>query len=168
MSNHGNFVVSLGNVCRWLATKAEALGVEIYPGFAATEVLFEENGAVSGVVTGDMGVGKNGEPKDNFTRGIELRAKYTLFAEGARGNLGKQLIAKFSLATSASRRNSAWVEGALAGRAGKHRKGLVQHTRLATRQFNRRRLIPLSPRRQSGVGRVRSPPQLFQSLSVAV
>src|SRR5437868_3777200 len=92
MSNHGNFIVSLGNVCRWLATKAEALGVEIYPGFAATEVLFGTNGAVAGVATGDMGVGKNGEPKDSFTRGMELRAKYTLFAEGARGSLSKQLI----------------------------------------------------------------------------
>src|SRR5262247_733634 len=98
MSNHGNFVVSLGNVCRWLATKAEALGVEIYPGFAAVEVLFDANGAVAGIATGDMGVGKNGEPKDNFTRGMELRAKYTLFGEGARGNLGKQLIARFGLA----------------------------------------------------------------------
>ena len=97
MSNHGNFIVSLGNVCRWLATKAEGLGVEIYPGFAATEVLYDANGAVAGVATGDMGVGKNGEPKDNFTRGMELRAKYTLFAEGARGNLGKQLIAKLAL-----------------------------------------------------------------------
>lgn len=98
MNNHGNYIVSLGNVCRWLATKAEALGVEIYPGFAATEVLYDANGAVAGVATGDMGVGKNGEPKDNFTRGMELRAKYTLFAEGARGNLGKQLIPKFDLA----------------------------------------------------------------------
>src|SRR5258708_5515282 len=98
MSNHGNFIVSLGNVCRWLATKAEGLGIEIYPGFAATEVLYDTNGAVCGVATGDMGIGKNGEPKDNFTRGMELRAKYTLFAEGARGNLGKQLIAKYGLA----------------------------------------------------------------------
>src|SRR5512147_1260879 len=98
MSNHGNFIVSLGNVCRWLATKAEALGVEIYPGFAATEALYDGNGAVAGVATGDMGVGKNGEPKDNFTRGMELRAKYTLFGEGARGNLAKQLMTKFALA----------------------------------------------------------------------
>jgi electron-transferring-flavoprotein dehydrogenase len=96
MSNHGNYIVSLGNVCRWLATKAEALGVEIYPGFAAAEVLFE-NGAVAGIATGDMGIGKNNEPKDGFTRGMELRAKYTLFAEGARGSLSKVLIARFSL-----------------------------------------------------------------------
>src|SRR3974390_2834766 len=97
MSNHGNFIVSLGNVCRWLASKAEAAGVEIYPGFAATEVLFDDKGAVTGVATGDMGIGKNMEPKDNFTRGMDLRAKYTLFAEGARGNLGTQLIARFNL-----------------------------------------------------------------------
>ena len=80
MGNHGNFIVSLGSVCRWLATKAEALGVEIYPGFAASEVLYDGNGAVAGVATGDMGVSKNGAPKDSFTRGMELRAKYTLFA----------------------------------------------------------------------------------------
>src|SRR3954462_10955362 len=98
MSNHGNYIVSLGNVCRWLATKAEALGVEIYPGFAAAEVLYGENGEVVGVATGDMGVAKNREHKDAFTRGMELRAKSTLFAEGARGNLSKQLISRFDLA----------------------------------------------------------------------
>jgi electron-transferring-flavoprotein dehydrogenase len=97
MSNHGNFVVSLGNVCRWLAAKAEALGVEIYPGFAAAEVLFGANGEVQGVATGDMGIGKNGEPKASFTRGMELRGKYTLFAEGARGQLSKVLIARYGL-----------------------------------------------------------------------
>src|SRR3954447_8090192 len=98
MSNHRNFVVSLGNVCRWLATKAEALGVEIYPGFAAAEVRYDPNGAVRGVATGDMGIAKDGHHKDSFTRGMELHAKYTLFAEGARGNLSKMLIARFNLA----------------------------------------------------------------------
>src|SRR3954464_12236122 len=97
MSNHGNFIVSLGNVCRWLATKAEALGVEIYPGFAAAEVLYGERGEVVGVATGDMGIGRKGEHKDAFTRGMELRAKYTLFAEGARGNLSKTLLKRFAL-----------------------------------------------------------------------
>jgi electron-transferring-flavoprotein dehydrogenase len=96
MSNHGNFIVSLGDVCRYLAQKAEKLGVEIYPGFAATEVLFE-NDVVKGVATGDMGVAKDGHHKASFTRGIELRAKYTLFAEGARGSLSKSLIARFGL-----------------------------------------------------------------------
>src|SRR5215470_903158 len=97
MSNHGNYVVSLGNVCRWLAAKAEAAGVEIYPGFAAAEVLFGANGEVLGVATGDMGIGKDRKPKEGFTRGMELRGKYTLFAEGARGNLSKLLIARFGL-----------------------------------------------------------------------
>jgi electron-transferring-flavoprotein dehydrogenase len=97
MRNHGNYVASLGSVCRWLAAKAEALGVEIYPGFAAAEVLFDANGAVAGVATGDMGVGRDGHHKDSFTRGMELRAKYTLFAEGARGSLSKMLIKRFAL-----------------------------------------------------------------------
>src|SRR5438477_878764 len=97
MSNHGNYVVSLGNVCRWLATKAEAVGVEIYPGFAAAEVLFDDNGAVRGVATGDMGIAKDGSHKSSYTRGMELLGKYTLFAEGARGSLTKQLIARFAL-----------------------------------------------------------------------
>src|ERR1700742_1563496 len=97
MSNHGNFVVSLGNVCRWFAGKAEAGGVEIYPGFAANELLYGENGEVVGVATGDMGVGKGGAPKDSFTRGMELRAKYVLLGEGARGELTKTLIARFGL-----------------------------------------------------------------------
>ena len=97
MSNHGNYVASLGNVCRWLAAKAEALGVEIYPGFAASEILTTESGAVAGVATGDMGIGRDGEHKASFTRGIELRAKYTLFAEGARGHLTKRLIHDFNL-----------------------------------------------------------------------
>src|SRR5262249_56222790 len=93
----GNYGVSLGAVCRWLAARAEALGVEIYPGFAAAEVLFDGNGAVAGVATGDMGIGKDGHHKDAFTRGMELRAKYTLFAEGARGSLSKSLVQRFGL-----------------------------------------------------------------------
>src|SRR5215831_13832474 len=97
MNNHGNFIVSLGNVCRWLATKAEQAGVEIYPGFAASEVLYGASGEVVGIATGDMGIGKDGKPKDVFTRGMELRAKYTLFGEGARGQLTKTLIARFGL-----------------------------------------------------------------------
>jgi len=97
MNNHGNFIGSLGALTRWLAARAEALGVEIYPGFAAAEVLYGDHGEVVGVATGDMGVGRDGKPKDSFTRGMELRGKYTLIAEGARGSLAKQLIAKFSL-----------------------------------------------------------------------
>ena len=95
--NHGCYVVSLGNVVRWLAQQAEALGVEIFPGFAAAEVLHDEQGAVRGVATGNMGIGKNGEPGDAFQLGMELVGKYTVFAEGARGHLGKQLIARYRL-----------------------------------------------------------------------
>ncbi len=98
MSNHGCFIGSLGDTCKWLAAKAEALGVEIYPGFAAAEILYGETGAVRGIATGDMGVGKSGEHNASFTRGMELHAKYTLFAEGARGSLTKQLLARFDLA----------------------------------------------------------------------
>ena len=97
MSNHGNYIVSLGDVCRWLGQQAEALGVEIYPGFAGAEVLYNEDGSVKGVATGDMGVGKDGKHKDSYTPGMELHAKYTLIAEGVRGSLAKQLMAKFDL-----------------------------------------------------------------------
>jgi len=97
MSNHGNFVGSLGNVVRFLAQEAEGLGVEIYPGFAGAEILYGDKGEVLGVATGDMGIAKDGRHKDGFTRGMELRGKYTLFAEGARGSLTKQLIAKYAL-----------------------------------------------------------------------
>ncbi|MGP1629192.1 MAG: FAD-dependent oxidoreductase, partial [Giesbergeria sp.] len=95
--NHGNYIVSLGNVTRWLSEQAEALGVEIFPGFAAAEVLYNENGSVKGVATGNMGVGKDHELTGDFQLGMELHAKYTVFAEGARGNLGRQLIARFKL-----------------------------------------------------------------------
>ena len=95
--NHGNYIVSLGAVTRWLATQAESLGVEIFPGFAAAEVLYTDDGKVKGVATGNMGVGKDGTPGDNFQIGMELLGKYTVFAEGARGHLGKQLIARFKL-----------------------------------------------------------------------
>ena len=97
MNNHGNFIGSLGAVTRWLGARAEALGVEIYPGFAGVELLYGDKGEVVGVATGDMGVGRDGEPKSSFTRGMELRGKYVLFGEGARGSLTKQLIAKFGL-----------------------------------------------------------------------
>jgi electron-transferring-flavoprotein dehydrogenase len=95
--NHGNYVISLANVCRWLGQEAESLGVEIFPGFAAAEVLYEDNGAVRGVATGDMGVNRKGEKTDAYQPGIDLYARYTFFAEGCRGNLGKQLESRFSL-----------------------------------------------------------------------
>jgi len=97
MNNHGNYIVSLGEVCRWLAQQAEALGVEIYPGFAAAEVLYNDDGSVKGVATGDMGVAKDGHHKDSFTEGMELLAKYTLIAEGARGSLAKIIMNQFEL-----------------------------------------------------------------------
>ena len=97
MRNHGNFIVSLGDFCRWLAGRAEELGVEIYPGFAGAEVLIDDDGRVAGVATGDMGVGRDGQPGDNYAPGMELRAKYTLFAEGCRGSLTKQVMAMYNL-----------------------------------------------------------------------
>lgn len=97
MHNEGNYIVSLGNVCRWLGEQAEALMVEVYPGFAASEILFHEDGSVKGIATGDMGVGMDGQPKDSYMPGMELHAKYTIFAEGCRGHLGKELISHFKL-----------------------------------------------------------------------
>jgi len=102
MHNDGNYIVSLGNVARWLGEQAEELGVEVFPGFAAAEILYNDDGSVAGVATGDMGIGKDGEKKDSFEHGMELRAKYTVFAEGCRGHLGKQLISKFNLADGKS------------------------------------------------------------------
>ena len=97
MNNHGNYIISLGNFCRWLAEQAEALGVEIYPGFAASEILFHPDGSVKGVATGDMGIGKDGEQTANYTQGIELHAKQTVFSEGSRGSLTKVIFEKFDL-----------------------------------------------------------------------
>ena len=97
MRNHGNYIISLGNFCRWLATQAENLGVEIFPGFSAAEILYDENDQVMGIATGDMGLDKAGAKKDSYMQGMELHAKFTLFAEGCRGHLGKQLISKYQL-----------------------------------------------------------------------
>ena len=129
MDNHGNYIVSLGNVCRWLAEKAEALGVEIYPGFAAAEVLYDDDGRVVGVATGDMGVGRDGEPTANFTRGMELRGKYVLIGEGVRGSLAKELIAKFHLdADSDVPKFGIGIKELWQVDPAKHRPGLVQHS----------------------------------------
>jgi electron-transferring-flavoprotein dehydrogenase len=129
MGNHGNYIVSLGNVARWMAGRAEALGVEIYPGFAAAEVLYGEKGEVVGVATGDMGVSKSGEVKDGFTRGMELRGKYVLFAEGARGSLSKQLIARFQLdADREPQKYGIGLKELWQVAPEKHHPGLVQHT----------------------------------------
>ena len=117
------------NVCRWLARKAEALGVEIYPGFAAVEVLYDEKGAVRGIATGDMGIAKDGSHKSSYTRGMELLGKYTLFAEGARGSLTKQLIAKFALdADSEPPKFGIGLKEVWQIDPAKHQKGLIQHS----------------------------------------
>ena len=97
MHNDGNYIISLGNFCRWLGEQAEAMGIEIYPGFPAATVLYNEDGSVRGVATGDMGIGKDGEPTDNYMRGMELIGKQTIFAEGCRGHLTKTLFEKFDL-----------------------------------------------------------------------
>ncbi|WP_163879475.1 electron transfer flavoprotein-ubiquinone oxidoreductase [Rhizobium laguerreae] len=129
MDNHGNYIVSLGNVCRWLATKAEELGVEIYPGFAATEVLYNDQGAVIGVATGDMGIEKNGEPGPTYTRGMELLGKYTLIGEGVRGSLAKQLIAKFDLQKDREpQKFGIGLKELWQVKPENHRPGLVQHS----------------------------------------
>ncbi|ADZ71771.1 electron transfer flavoprotein-ubiquinone oxidoreductase [Polymorphum gilvum] len=128
MNNHGNFIVSLGNVCRWLAGKAEELGVEIYPGFAAAEVLYED-GKVVGVATGDMGIGRDGKPNANFTRGMELRGKYVLIAEGVRGSLAKQLIAQYRLDKDSDvPKFGIGLKELWQIAPEKHRLGLVQHS----------------------------------------
>jgi electron-transferring-flavoprotein dehydrogenase len=129
MSNHHCYIGSLGQVCRWLARKAEALGVEIYPGFAAAEVLYDDKGGVRGIATGDMGIARDGTHKDSFTRGMELLGKYTLFAEGARGSLTKQLIAKYSLdAKSEPPKFGIGLKEVWQIDPSKHRKGLIQHS----------------------------------------
>jgi electron-transferring-flavoprotein dehydrogenase len=128
LSNHGNFIVSLGDVCRYLARKAEALGVEVYPGFAAAEVLFE-NGAVIGIATGDMGIAKDGHHKSGFAHGMELHGKYTVFAEGARGSLTKGLIGGYGLAKdSEPQKFGLGLKELWQVAPEKHRSGLVQHT----------------------------------------
>ncbi|WP_444900821.1 electron transfer flavoprotein-ubiquinone oxidoreductase [Microbulbifer sp. VAAC004] len=129
MHNEGNYIISLGNLCRWLAEQAENLGVEIFPGFAAAEVLYNEDGSVKGIATGDMGIGLNGEQKDSYMPGMELHAKYTLFAEGCRGHLGKQLIERFKLDADADPQHyGIGIKEIWKVPADKHQQGLVVHT----------------------------------------
>ncbi|CAM5230730.1 hypothetical protein RLIN73S_04106 [Rhodanobacter lindaniclasticus] len=127
--NQGNYIISLGALTRWLARQAEALGVEIFPGFAAAEILYTEAGAVRGVATGNMGLGKDGEPTAEFQLGMELHAKYTMFAEGSRGQLGRQLIARYAL--DHGRDPQAYglgIKELWQAAPGKHQPGLVVHT----------------------------------------
>jgi electron-transferring-flavoprotein dehydrogenase len=127
--NHGNYIISLGALTRWLATQAENLGVEIFPGFAAAEVLYNENGSVKGVATGNMGINKEGEPGENFQIGMELLGKYTIFAEGARGHLGRQLIAKYKLDDGCDPQSYAiGIKELWEVDPARHEPGLVIHT----------------------------------------
>jgi electron-transferring-flavoprotein dehydrogenase len=128
MNNHGNYIASLGDLCRWLAKEAEALGVEIYPGFAAAELL-EEDGRIVGVATGDMGVTRTGEPGPNYAPGMELRASYTLFAEGCRGSLSKQLMTRFKLRDGVDPQTyGLGIKELWEIPKQRHRPGLIQHT----------------------------------------
>ncbi|WP_299942927.1 electron transfer flavoprotein-ubiquinone oxidoreductase [uncultured Microbulbifer sp.] len=129
MHNAGNYIISLGNLCRWLAEQAENLGVEIFPGFAAAEILYSAEGAVKGIATGDMGVGINGQHKDAYMPGMELHAKYTLFAEGCRGHLGKQLIERFKLDAGADPQHyGIGIKEIWKVPTDRHQQGLVMHS----------------------------------------
>ena len=129
MNNHGNFIGSLGNVARWLGQQAEAVGVEIYPGFSAAEVLFNDEGAVVGIATGDVGISKNGAQSDRFTRGMELRGKYVVFAEGARGQLSKEMIKRFKLDDNRDpQKYGLGIKELWQVKPENHRPGLVQHS----------------------------------------
>ena len=170
MDNHGCYIVSLGNVCRWLGQQAEALGVEIYPGFAAAEILYDDHGAVRGVATGDMGVAKDGTHKPDYQPGMELHAKYTLFAEGCRGSLSQELMQKFNLRDGIDpQKYGIGLKELWQVAPDKHQKGLVMHSQgwpLDSR--HRRRLVPVSPGRQPGRRRLRRAPELRESAPVAV
>jgi electron-transferring-flavoprotein dehydrogenase len=129
MDNHGMYIASLGNVCRWLGQQAEALGVEIYPGFPAAEILYDERGAVRGVATGDMGVARDGAHKGEYQRGMELHARYTLFAEGCRGSLSQELMARFNLRDGIDpQKYGIGLKELWEVAPGKHQKGLVLHS----------------------------------------
>jgi electron-transferring-flavoprotein dehydrogenase len=129
MNNHGNHIVSLGNVCRWLSSQAEALGVEIYPGFPAAEALYDERGAVRGVATGDLGIARDGSHKPEYQPGMELHAKYTLLAEGCRGSLSQELMARFNLRDGVDpQKYGIGIKELWEVAPDKHRRGLVVHT----------------------------------------
>ena len=129
MHNHGNYIISLGQLCRWLAEQAEAMGVNVFPGFAASEVLYDVDGRVTGVATSDMGVGKDGERKGSFTPGYELLGKYTIFAEGVRGNLGEELMSKFNLRENSDPQHyGIGIKEVWEVEPERHEEGLVVHT----------------------------------------
>ena len=170
MHNEGNYIISLGNLCRWLGQQAENLGVEIYPGFAAAEILFHEDGRVKGIATGDAGISAAGEHKDSYTPGMELHAKYTLFAEGCRGHLGKQLIKRFGLDTGRGTQHYGHRHQGIVGnqaREAPSRAGDPQRRLAARGERRARRRIPLSPREQPGRARADHRSVLQQSASSA-
>jgi len=127
--NHGNYIVSLGNVCRWLGEQAEALGVEIFPGFAASEVLYDDEGRVKGIATGDMGIAEDGSHKGEYEPGVELHAKYTLFGEGCRGSLGKDLMVKYDLRKNSDPQSyGIGIKELWEVKPENHHPGLIEHT----------------------------------------
>jgi electron-transferring-flavoprotein dehydrogenase len=159
--NDGCYVVSLSNVVKWMAAHAESIGVEIFPGFTAAEVLYDEHGAVKGVATGNLGIGKDGEPTENFQLGMELHAKYTIFAEGARGHLGKQVIAKYDLAAGRDPQSYAiGIKELWEVDPSKAKPGLVAHAR---RRLWRRLFVP--PRRQQSHPRLCAWPGLQKPMA---
>ena len=170
MNNHGNYIVSLGNVCRWLAQQAEALGVEIYPGFPAAEVLYDDKGAVRGVATGDMGVARDGTHKPDYQPGMELHAKYTLFAEGCRGSLSQELMQKFNLRDGVDpQKYGIGLKELWEVAPDKHHKGLVVHSQgwpLDSKTGGGSFLYHFDDR--PGRRRIRRPSQLRESAPVAV
>ena len=170
MHNEGNYIVSLGNVVRWLGQQAEALGVEIYPGFAAAELLYDEAGRVRGVATGNMGVTKTGEEGPNFQPGMELHAKLTLFAEGCRGSLTKTLMERFKLREGVQPQTyGLGVKELWEIEPAQHVKGKVIHTigwPIDTPHLWR--LLALHVRRQPGLGRLRGRARLREPASLAV
>ncbi|MEM7654456.1 MAG: NAD(P)/FAD-dependent oxidoreductase, partial [Pseudomonadota bacterium] len=129
MQNHGNTIISLGNFCRWLGEQAEALEVEVYPGFAASEILYHEDGSVKGVATGDMGINKAGEKTDAYEPGMELHARYTFFSEGCRGHLGKQLMERFNLRDGVEAQTyGIGIKELWEIDPAKHKQGLILHS----------------------------------------
>ena len=129
MQNHGNFIISLGNLCRWLGEKASDLGAEIFPGFAAAEILYNEDGSVKGVATGDMGIDADGKQKSSYEPGFEFHAKYTVFAEGCRGHLGKEIIRRYSLDAHCDPQHyGIGIKEVWEIPADQHKEGVVLHT----------------------------------------
>ncbi len=129
MHNEGNYVISLGNLCRWLAEQAEGMGIEIFPGFPASEVLYHEDGSVKGIATGQMGVAADGEHKPSYDPGMELHAKYTVFSEGCRGHLGKELMEKYNLREGVDPQHyGIGIKELWEIDPSKHQKGLVMHS----------------------------------------